>query len=752
MLTSLTFLTIFAVIGLAFVPSRYSRSFFYLPIGIIYFVFLISIISSISKISTGLSSVIAISFSVGFLLYRLITNPTYFREVRALLRYFILLPYLLVIFTNFLTSAFSLDLAGRNFDAYYAIQDGTFLSDHAVGDSKIGKFPDDLLPLDWSASPSIRYGISYVLGSQKFILNNNLWTQAQFLFFLFFVILALTLVSFAKHFFGVKDLHAFFLGIFAVLSPMYLLHIQYFMFGQAMTLPLLIFSLVLLTESLPSRNLRFLQIILLVSLFVAYPAMFYPTCGFYLLKLIWDGIRGKKYIFLLTNLFGLMLVFILVHGFDFTIIFNRIFSWVVGSVSPDTINTMAPDSITIPIFSQFTSGLGLPLVLGFFPYPFPFMLPQTTMLLLNLICLVLFFLALFPWSPWSALNNQIKAITMYLLLWLFFPFFGFVRGNSYLFFKVSVWLIPIFVLLLAGKITTSLSPVRANSFQIQLKKGSLGLLIFSFLIVQVVTSAAYLKSLRGWDSFPQRPSLIDGLALQTFNPSVESNIAISTPTAEEATWAAGLIAPGSSNVFSLGASKQALAVGLTRECNLSFSQKNFENLDYIVQNSEKVDIVENLKFTSEPIANQNRWQLFSAKSLNSGVITNGAGTYPPTILTSETSPVPGSDVIRWSSGQICLAIFSDSSKNSEIKLAYSSGPDSGKHPSWIGKLNFNKLPLEVSQHAIFAPLQLNKGWNLLQIEQNSCEDPMKNFNRWTRRADDRLLCFVVGSVRVSSLN
>jgi hypothetical protein len=752
-LTGVLFATIFTLIGFAFIPSKYSQTFFYFPVGVIYFVILVAVISSISNLSVGFSSVIAIFFSTLLLIYRIFKNSSYRDLLKSFGKIQVTVPYILIILTNSLVSFLNLDLAGRNFDAYYAIQDGTFLASHSVFESRKGLFPDSLLPLDWSASTSIRYGVSLVLASTKFILHDNLWTQAQPLFILLFIILFLVLYSFSKSVFKINNFSASCIAVLATFSPMYLLHIQYFMFGQALTLPLLIFSFILFSDFNPSWESRFLQIAMLACLFIAYPAMFYPLFGFYLISLIFDFIRTKKYYNIAANLGLFSLILTFAYDFDFGAIGNRIFSWVVGSVSPATINITNSDLITIPIFSQFTSDIGFPLIFGFLPYPFSGNVPTILIYTLNLLCLSIFVLVLSLLFPWNKSDARMKAVILYLIFWCIFPFFGFVRGNSYLFFKISVWLMPILMLLFAGKFFDRTSfVISTGTSKGAAKRNMLRIFITTILIAQSVTSLSYLKSMKGWDSFPQRPSTKEYPNLLALNFPPESIISISTPTAEEATWTAGLINANPAKIFSLGASQQALAVGLNRRCELSYVQKNFDSVDYLIENTEKQDVVENLVFNSISSGTGSGWRKYSVLDLKYGVVPNGAGSYPPTFLENGNSPVNNAKIIRWSSGQICLSIFSKNANAIKLQLNYANGPDIGPMPVWEGSLNSQRLPLVVSGQEISTNLNLDSGWNLFQIVQKSCKDPMENFNRWSRRADDRLLCFAYGSVRTFRSN
>ena len=53
-----------ALIGVAFSPSKFLGHYFYLPVGIVYFILLTSTISNVFKIDAGPSSVVTIFVSV----------------------------------------------------------------------------------------------------------------------------------------------------------------------------------------------------------------------------------------------------------------------------------------------------------------------------------------------------------------------------------------------------------------------------------------------------------------------------------------------------------------------------------------------------------------------------------------------------------------------------------------------------------------------------------------------------------------
>jgi hypothetical protein len=644
----------------------------------------------------------------------------------------------------------NIDFAARNFDAHYAIVDGLFLVNNSASSSAVGRLTNELLPMDWSASTNLRYGMSFVVSFLETIQIGDAWTNAQYIFFALLIILSLTIYSFARAIFKRSKRTSLILSILVTISPISFLNINYFMFGQALALPVLILGFLVLGKVAKGRSEYFLQVAILMFFFVAYPAMLFPSLVFFSLSLGRALYQKEVKLISLVKLFSILVVMsLLVYGFDASDPVSRLIIWITANLNPQSVNLSVDESIPITIFSQFTSLLGLPLTLGLIPYPFLGRQIFFFSLILNMF--VFFVLYQLVKHIFKILRKDDNLIPFFLFFssWLLVPAFGFLGGNSYLYLKVMVWISPLIALvfwdLVIAKFVSIFFLLKQRGIpQIGGSVTLVSLTLISILLLQV--SLAYGKMFPKWDSFTQRPLPNMYSEFKSSGLKENAKIAINATTAEEALWTAGLFGHTNNQFYSLGVKSQALGEGLTTRCTMPFAQKNFQEFENILENTKKQDVGIPSQYTvGSRVSNFGDWELFNRSGLEFAIVMNGSGTFPPTILTENTSPVLGSSVFRWSSGQVCFSIFTNKILDIEVKIPYSSGPDFNPEGAWKVLVGNRSTTSTITETNIGFRATLIPGWNLVQVSRSGC-NLSSNESRWTRRADDRLLCYAVGKV------
>ena len=739
-----------ALIGIAFSPSKFQGNYFYLPVGIIYFILLTSTISNVFKVDAGPSSVLTIFVSTILIALRIrlknIERSQFMAKVKELSPIVLLIGPILTFFLK----KTNIDFAARNFDAHYAIVDGLFLLNNSASSATVGSLENELLPMDWSASTNLRYGMSYLVGFLETIQIGDAWKNAQYIFFALLIILSLTIYSFARAIFKRSKLVSLTLSALVAISPISFLNINYFMFGQTLALPVLILGFLVLGKVATGRSEYFLQVAILMFFFVAYPAMLFPSLIFFFLSLGRAFYQGRVRVISLVKLFGVLIgMSLLVYGFDPSDPISRLLIWITANLNPQSVNLSSEESIPITIFSQFTSNLGFPLTLGLIPYPFL----GRQFFALNLVLNLLVFFVVYQAVKhvYQVLRKDDNLIPFFLFFssWLLVPAFGFLGGNSYLYIKVMVWISPLIALvfwdLVIAKFDSFFHLLKQRGIpQIGASVTLVSLFLTSILLMQV--SLAYGKMFPKWDSFTQRP--LPNVYSEFKSSGIEENskIAVNATTAEEALWTAGLFGLRSNQFYSLGVKSQALGEGLTTRCTMPFAQKNFEGFDYILENTKKQDVgIPSQYATSSKISSFSDWELLNRSGLEFALVMNGSGTFPPTIMTENTSPVSGSNVFRWSSGQVCFSIFTNKTLDVQVNIPYSAGPDFNPKGIWKVLVDEKSTSPTVSETNLFFRTTLIPGWNLVQVSRSGCNLGSIE-NRWSRRADDRLLCYAVGKI------
>jgi hypothetical protein len=274
------------------------------------------------------------------------------------------------------------------------------------------------------------------------------------------------------------------------------------------------------------------------------------------------------------------------------------------------------------------------------------------------------------------------------------------------------------------------------------------LTLIVLFLMQIVTSWTYLSSLKSWDSFAQRPQKVDYRDFLEYEAVDIDSLAVVSATSEEAAWLAGLLSKNSFKAYSLGIGNQALGEALSRNCNLTYAQENFDQIDAIILDRRLSDISNIYMFENKAFDAIRHWDIYRAEELKFAVTVNGSGTFPPNVLSRHQSPIEGSSVIRWSSGQICLGVYSSRDIKVELNIRLARGPDLSAFEKWD-----IQAPIETSEYTfadgtLALEVSAKKGWNRVQIIQRGCENN-PNYSRFFARPDDRKLCFAVGKISVN---
>lgn len=638
----------------------------------------------------------------------------------------------------YIISRIGFDFASRNFDAYYAIQDGIFLSVHPSYQHLANSH--EILPLTWSASTNDRYGVSYLIALLRYLHVGNPWSNAQYIMIFTLIVLILIIYSFLKKIFSLNGREKIIIFIVVSFSPAILIPLQYFMFGQVLGLAVAILAIAILNYQNVDKKASRYSLFISSTLLIIYPAMVFPVGLFWCIYLLQEnGTSIIRRIFRVILTFGVAALIALVEfGFHFSILWKRIWTWIAGSLlSNSTTDNL---QFQIKLFGQYSSKIGIPLYTGILRYPYTLAQSNKTVFVFLLISVSIFVNALFLIRKISERNSK-SILVAFVFSWLLMAFIAYVTTNSYVFVKFSTWTMPIVL-------GTACLALLRNKILYTTKLKSLIIKIVSLasavaIAMSLITSISYALTLKTWDSFPQVPKPNLYSSFNHLQIQGTQKIGVVSPTAEEAMWTAGLFGSVTQSRFlSLGVTNQALGAGLDRNCAYNDAEKAYDSLGYIVTNDQQWDIVPPLTFNKPPQFKIANYSVSLASNLKSALIINGGGLFPPSKIGFYDGHSIPSGALRWSSGEVCLAVFSSLATEKDIKMNFAPGPDLSSGMMW--KLNVNGI----MKNEPFTPgilthkAQLNAGWNLIQIVQPGCYvDGKSRSGRWTSRVDDRKLCF-----------
>ena len=511
--------------------------------GLIYFIVSLNLFSNVFKVNVPTATRIIVAASIFIIIVRKIVDRGYlallFPKICIQLATFIIL---FIILSN-LISLLNFDYAAQNFDAYYAIQDATFLSSNptsTIAKTTTMRDASELLPLNWSSSTIDRYGPSFLLASLGAFKTTNLWSQAQYLGVGILMIHIQVFYQIANLVGSrIKRKSVVFLAIFGgVFSPFFIMQWQYFMFGQMVAIPGFLLLIIKLSE-FRSSKLDYLQIVLINSfLFISYPALFFVSASFTLIAL------GVKSYFLGSSVkavFAKFLYTIIAFVCFMAVSFagslenpaKRFMVWFSTNTDKDSDLTWQ----TLQLFSQFTSKFAFPLWLGIIPYPFSGQLTTLQLSLLHAIALLVFVFFVKQLAH-SALNNQFARTFIFLFIFLLLLVLAaFALAEAYLIVKVLVWLMPVITVIFLVFIFGTITEVKRMPSYGTAMFGVVKFITLSIcIILSFSTSSIYISRSLVWTNFPQIIKPDAYFAPTKLIQNINGRFAILAPTTEEAIW------------------------------------------------------------------------------------------------------------------------------------------------------------------------------------------------------------------------
>ena len=197
----------------------------------------------------------------------------------------------------------------------------------------------------------------------------------------------------------------------------------------------------------------------------------------------------------------------------------------------------------------------------------------------------------------------------------------------------------------------------------------------------------------------------------------------------------------------LGPTLQALGGALSSECIAGKTQSTFDMSGYIVEDLNSLDIVPPLIFKSVPDFSFGSITINSSRNIQSGLILNSGGVYPPEILQSVNKP---RSAFRWSTGQVCFSLYASNVDTQEVSLFFEKGPDFGVDNPWLVLQDKRIIASRSNKGVISFEVSPKVGWNTIQVQQPGCYSHKKSpRQRWNLRADDRGLCIQISRILIN---
>lgn len=729
--------------GSAFMPNRLVKDGPTLAFGLAVLVAFGSTSSILFGASTGICIILGVCFAVLVFSWRFSVD-LYFRLKTKAIFLFQVIPLLFVSSLCVpLLRSFQIDFASRNFDASYAIQDSIFLSANPSNSSS--QLGDEILPLNWSASLKDRYGVSFLLALIRVLDPPNIWWSAKYVMVFLILLLILTILVLLRALFQTNKLELFAVGTFLLMTPSILLPLQYFMFGQVFGLILSFCTMAFLCQIQLQRHSLYFGVFTLVILFISYPAMAFPMALLLLLCILVFNILGlpfsSRIVFSSQLLFASFAILVILYGFRFQALLDRIWIWISGVLFPAS-GSVDLSPLQVTIFGQYVSKIGIGLFTGILKYPnfgsldlFQLIL----VLLLSVSLIVVFFLS----SSHSVSGKNGLVLKSFICSWMLMALVAYIKGSPYLFFKFSTWIMPIVV---GVNIIYLMRFFAREKFQMSKRlQVTLGITTISGLALSLIVGSQHILQIKEWNSFSQiaKTSTFNGLNTLTLDSS--DKVYLSTPTTEEAVWLSGLLGSvEQKRIQSLGATFQALGGALSLKCQAGKAQSTFDTEGFILQDEKLLDIVEPLIFETSPDKLVGSISVNKVKDLVSGIVLNSGGLYPPEILYAKKDAEGGA--FRWSTGQICLSFYSSDAISQEISMKFSRGPDFVDGSRWVVSLENRQIPYEATDGAVKFSFTPSVGWNRIQIQLPACNQTNIVRDRWSARADDRGLCYNVSTI------
>lgn len=733
--------------GSAFLPNNLIKNGPTLAFGIPVLIAFGSVFSIIFGINVGSAMLFGLFISIALFLLRFLLDDLF----KVYTKNIFLIQYLpLLLFGSFLVTVlktFDIEFASRNFDASYAIQDSIFLSKNAANVTSANS--SELLPLNWSASSNDRYGVSFLLSMIQKLGITNIWWSAKYVMVFLSLLLLVTILILLKSMFSATKIELIVTGIIFLVMPSVLLPLQYFMFGQVLGLILSFCIIVILIQSNRARFGIYLATFILAVLFTSYPAMAFPMALFLVVYVWLYDIHEQKTLVRVSQTLRLVFLsfFLLtgLYGFRFQLVFERIWIWISGVLFPSRVtDDLSP--LQVNIFGQYISKIGIPLFTGVIKYP-NINSHNLAELIFILIVSACFLIVFFFSHLYTSSQKASIALKSFYFSWILMAFVAYIKGSPYLFFKFSTWTMPLVVginsIFLTRVVTQNRLEFSPRFKKFVLVSSTTGLLLSSLVGTQ------HLAQIKEWNSFSQIAKTQSFAKLDSLKLDKGRQVYLSTPTAEESVWLAGLMGKLDQNrIKMLGPTLQALGGALSKKCSPGGAQRTFDQSGYVLQDLESVDVVQPLVFSSAPNFSLGSISINSARNTKSGLILNSGGVYPPEIFQSGENGLHSA--IRWSTGQVCFSLYASNTNYQRVTLDFEKGPDFGADYPWLVLRDKQNILYNLDKNVINFSISPKLGWNTIQVKQPGCYLAKTNsLKRWTLRADDRGLCFKVLKISIN---
>ena len=534
-----------------------------------------------------------------------------------------------------------------------------------------------------------------------------------------------------------------------VLSPFFLMQWQYFMYGQMLAIPILILLVIKLGEFRFSGFDTLQVAVLNLFLFICYPAIFFISFSLSIISIAAKNNFSSRNIPRLIKmyyqiLFTFVFLSLLLFVGSLSNPIKRFLVWFITNTDRGAEHSWE----SIQLFSQFTSKISIPLWFGMFPYPylgtssFLIWIPASIAAVLTLVYFYKMLLRESKANQFTEVFLILMAESHSLLALAFF------LNKPYLIVKILVWLMPVTSAVFFYLFIRDVKSVKIAIFRLNLLVKVFPVLLVTAL--SVGTSGVYLGRTLSWTNFPQIIKPNDYALPGALISKDSGKIALLTPTTEEGIWFAGQLSKDlSTKIYNLSASGQSLGLSMSRECKLSRSQRLFADFSSVVFNHQTLDNVMHFEYVPSTTNKSGSWRLIEAKNLIKSVIIQGYGVSAPWIKSKNQSPLIGSSIIRWSSSQICIGVYSDEVRGIELSIPILIGPDLLQATPWkspSAQVQFSTAAVP-GEGLLRLKHKVPAGWSTLQVIQPGCFNFVYK-DRWRSTPDDRRLCFAIGSIDV----
>lgn len=386
-----------------------------------------------------------------------------------------------------------------NFDFFYNSQDSQYLLDHSVSSFTLGTA--DIFPINWSATPQGRFGIS-LIGAAILLLSDMpaLALNSFLISSLLFLILS-AFYAFARIVFGFEKRMAFISAVAMTLSAGIAQSYFYYLLGQMSAIPIFAASLCLIPATIDAIQrkrgrscLLLLSIFVFNSLYILYAILFAFAAAITALAVFYGAIAKKMSVKVVWNFCG---YFFLCHAAAFIGIrlltlrelIASISSWVALAVKT---GTAAQGSL--PAFSEYTLEAFTSLMLGIASYPtsrsIAFGWVDAGIRPAVLLCIGLLACLMLLVSIWLYVREREFSYDKKASVLAIFTVFSasaltfFYTGSGYALFKISTWLFP---LLIPAIVTSAVGNLQHAALSGVVRLGSI-----AFITANLISALTYL--------------------------------------------------------------------------------------------------------------------------------------------------------------------------------------------------------------------------------------------------------------------